>query len=121
MIDGRHLLVAGALYVALLLLLGYLGRRARRAKTLSDHFLAGRNIGFLILLLTLFATQYSGNSLSAFPGRTYRTGLENVSMVVFMISIVAGYLLFAPRLFELLLGQLSMGHSMYSLPIKIHS
>jgi hypothetical protein len=37
--------------------------------------LAGRSIGFTVLLLTLFATQYSGNSLSGFPGQTYREGV----------------------------------------------
>jgi Na+/proline symporter len=88
-------------YIVLLLILGALARRARRADTLSDFYLAGRSMGFFVLLLTLFATQYSGNSLSGFPGQTYRRGLLYFMSVAFMVAIVAGYNLFAPRLFRL--------------------
>jgi Na+/proline symporter len=88
-------------YVVLLLILGFAGRRAMREKTLSDFYLAGRNIGFFVLLLTLFATQYSGNSMSGFPGQTYRRGLSYIMSVTFMVGIVAGYTLFAPRLFSI--------------------
>jgi len=97
----RGLLVAGAVYVGLLVVLGLAARRARREKSLSDFYLAGRAIGPFVLLLTLFATQYSGNSLSGFPGQTYREGLSYYMSVTFMVGIVAGYLLFAPRLFRL--------------------
>jgi SSS family solute:Na+ symporter/sodium/pantothenate symporter len=67
--------------------------------SLSEFYLAGRSLGFLVLLFTLFATQYSGNSLSGFPGRTYRIGLSYFMSVGFMIGIVSGYLLFAPQLY----------------------
>ena len=97
----RDVVIGAAIYLVFLLGLGYLGRRARREDTISDHFLAGRGIGFFVLLLTLFATQYSGNSLSGFPGRTYREGLPYVMCVTFMVGIVAGYLLFAPQLFSI--------------------
>lgn len=98
---GRDLVIWAAVYVAVLLLLGALGRRARRDTSLADFFLAGRGIGLLVLLLTLFATQYSGNSMSGFPGQTYRRGLSYFMSVPFMVGIVSGYLLFAPRLFAL--------------------
>lgn len=88
-------------YCLLLILLGILGRRAMRERTLSDFYLAGRSIGFLVLLLTLFATQYSGNSMSGFPGQTYRQGLAYFMSVTFMVGIVSGYTLFVPRLFRL--------------------
>ena len=93
--------VATALYVAFLLAMGVLGRRSMRRRSLAEFYLAGRSIGFAVLLLTLFATQYSGNSLSGFPGKTYRAGLSYFMSVTFMTGIVAGYLLFAPRLFAL--------------------
>lgn len=100
MLDSRLVTGACALYVIILLTLGVLGRRARRGATLSEHFLAGRTLGFAILLLTLFATQYSGNSLSGFPGKTYRAGLSYIMSVTFMVAIVSGYLLFVPALFR---------------------
>lgn len=100
-IEGsRGLLVGCALYVAALLVIGWRSRRARRGDSLSEFYLAGRSLGTLILLFTLFATQYSGNSLSGFPGQTYREGLAYYMSVTFMVGIVGGYLLFAPRLFR---------------------
>jgi len=101
---GYDLILWSALYVGVLLILGILGRRAKREHTLSDHFLAGRSIGFVVLLLTLFATQYSGNSFSAFPGQTHRLGISYFMTVTFLVGVVTGYTLFAPRLFSLSRG-----------------
>ncbi len=98
-LDDAAVALATALYVAFLLAMGVLGRRSMRRRSLDEFYLAGRSIGFAVLLLTLFATQYSGNSLSGFPGKTYRAGLSYFMSVTFMTGIVAGYLLFAPRLF----------------------
>ncbi len=98
---SRHVVLWSAGYVVVLLILGGIGRRARRDSTFADFYLANRSLGFFVLLLTLFATQYSGNSISAFPGQTYRQGLSYIMSVPFMVGIVAGYLLFAPRLFSL--------------------
>lgn len=86
-------------YVVLLLVIGWMGRQARETDSLSDYFLAGRSMGPVVLVLTFFATQYSGNSLSGFPGQTYREGLSYFMTVTFMIGIVTGYTLFAPRLY----------------------
>ncbi len=98
---GSHLILWSAIYVGVLLILGILGRRAKKEHTLSDHFLAGRSMGFVVLLMTLFATQYSGNSFSAFPGQTHRLGISYFMTVTFMVGVVTGYTLFAPRLFSL--------------------
>ncbi len=92
--------VAGGAYIGLLVLIGFLSRRARRDSSLADFYLAGRRLGPYVLLFTLFATQYSGNSLSGFPGQTYREGVAYYMSVTFMVGIVTGYLLFAPRLFR---------------------
>lgn len=98
---SRDLVVSLAVYVGVLLVLGAIGRRAMREKSMSDFYLAGRSIGMFVLLLTLFATQYSGNSMSGFPGQTYRRGLAYLMSVTFMVGIVSGYLLFAPKLAHL--------------------
>lgn len=94
------LFIAGGVYITLLVIIGLLSRRARRETSLADFYLAGRTLGPFVLLLTLFATQYSGNSLSGFPGQTYREGVAYYMSVTFMVGIVTGYLLFAPRLFR---------------------
>ena len=96
---GVGLIVAGSLYALALLGIAVSSHRRKKGR-LSDFFLADRSLGLGILLLTLFATQYSGNSLSGFPGQTYREGLAYYMSVTFMVSIVGGYLLFAPRLYR---------------------
>ncbi len=102
MIDLEFDLVFwSAIYVVVLLVIGSFARQARQENTLSDYFLANRSMGFLVFLTTLFATQYSGNSFSGFPGQTYREGLAYFMSVTFVVGIAAGYMLFAPRLFAL--------------------
>lgn len=85
-------------YLAILILLGWLGRRAQRETTLSDFYLGGRGLGFLVLLLTLYATQYSGNTLVGFAAKAYRGGFTFLVSVTFMMAIIGVYLVYAPRL-----------------------
>jgi SSS family solute:Na+ symporter len=81
-----------------LAVLGDRARRARRDLSPSDHFLAGRELGLLVVFFTLYATQYSGNSLLGFPGEAYRRGFSWVMSAGFMIAVVAMYLTFVPQL-----------------------
>ncbi|HCK12013.1 MAG TPA: sodium:pantothenate symporter [Candidatus Latescibacteria bacterium] len=85
-------------YLASLILIGWAGRRARKENSLSDFYLGGRGLGTVVLFLTLYATQYSGNTLVGYAGVAYRSGFKFLVSVIFMMSIVGGYLLFAPRL-----------------------
>ncbi len=95
---GTGGLVFIALYVLSLLGIGWLGHRAKRADTFDDHYLGGRGLGVLVLFLTLYATQYSGNSFMGFVGKAYRDGFVFVSGVVAMMAVVGGYFVYAPRL-----------------------
>jgi len=94
-------IVVICIYILSLLLIGYLGKKASREYTLSDFFLAGRNMGFFVLFLTLYATQYSGNTLIGFAGKAYREGFMTLVSVTFMMSVIGAYLLFAPKLYRL--------------------
>ena len=89
------------IYILSLLLIGYIGKKASREYTLSDFFLAGRNMGFFVLFLTLYATQYSGNTLIGFAGKAYREGFTTLVSVTFMMSVIGAYLIFAPKLYRL--------------------
>lgn len=89
------------LYLSSLIGIGILGKRARREDSLSDFYLAGSGFGFSILFLTLFATQYSGNTFFAFTGATYRIGYAWITSLHFMTAVVVCYLLYAPRLYVL--------------------
>ena len=89
--------VIGA-YLVLLLLIGWAGKRAAQEKTLADFYLAGRNMGLVTLFLTLYATQYSGNTLLMFTGKGYSMGFTWLMSVQFMTVITAGLLVIGPKL-----------------------
>ncbi len=90
-----------ALYLVSLIGIGYWGMRARTENSLKDFYLAGSGVGFMVLVLTLYATQYSGNTLFAFTGKTFRIGYAWLMSVHFMTSIIVVYLVFAPKLHRL--------------------
>ena len=63
-------------YIGLLLGLGVFARSQGAQTTLGEFYLAGRNLGGAVLLFTLYATQYSGNTLVGYPGEAYRLGFR---------------------------------------------
>jgi Na+/proline symporter len=85
-------------YLLGLLLIGWIGKRVSRERSLSDFFLAGRQLGLATLFLTLYATQYSGSTLVGMAAKAYRQGFTFVVSVTFMVGIIAVYWLYAPRL-----------------------
>ena len=90
--------LAIGLYLALVVAIGYRSRRAGK-QALSDFYLAGRGLGGFVLLLTLYATQYSGTTLLGYPGEAYRVGFSWVMSIGFMMAVIVVYQLFAPRLY----------------------
>ena len=95
---GPGALALIGLYLVSMIGVGWLGRIRRQSNSMVDFYLAGRSMGFAVLLLTLYATQYSGNTMFGYTGKSYRIGFEWTVSVLFMFSIIIGYLLFAPRL-----------------------
>ncbi|REJ81574.1 MAG: hypothetical protein DWQ30_10695, partial [Acidobacteria bacterium] len=98
---GTPALLVLGVYLLLMLALGFLGRIRRQNDSLRDFYLAGEGFGFAVLFLTLFATQYSGNTLLGFAGRSYQQGLSYVVSVTFMIAVVGVLIVYAPRLYRL--------------------
>ncbi|MDP6726009.1 MAG: hypothetical protein QF847_01995 [Candidatus Marinimicrobia bacterium] len=89
------------LYILSLIIIGYLGRRARKENSLADFYLAGRGMGLLVLFLTLYATQYSGNTLVGFSARAYREGYHALVLVTLLSAAVGAFLVYAPKLHRL--------------------
>lgn len=89
-----------ALVIYLLTLTGIaeVARRARKDTSAGDHFLAGRDLGTMVLFLTLYATAYSGNSLLAYPGRAYSSGFSFIMSTGFMMAIIVVFHVLAPKL-----------------------
>lgn len=75
-------------YLCSLLLLGWLGRKARKEDSLQDFYLAGRGFSFFVLFLTLYATQYSGNTVFGVTGASYRLGFPWLISVHYMLAII---------------------------------
>jgi Na+/proline symporter len=91
--------VAGLVaYLVLLFTIAVLARHARRSDSPSDHFLAARELGVVILFFTLYATAYSGNSLLGYPGEAYRRGFSWIMATGFMLSIIVAFHALVPRL-----------------------
>lgn len=104
--DNEPLLSTGGvifmgLYLTSLIGIGLWGRLKRKEESLSDFYLAGRGMGLFVLFLTLYATQYSGNTIVGYAGKAYRDGFLALVTVTFMMSVIGGYMLFAPRLYRL--------------------
>ncbi len=91
-------LIAIFAYLASLLIIGWAANRSAQESSLKDYYLAGSSVGTLSMFFTLYATQYSGNTLTAVPGNAYRTGLSGLSVVVAIIGVVLIYFTFAPKL-----------------------
>ena len=49
--------LAVGVYLAAILAVGYAARRRRQGESLAEFYLAGRQLGGPVLLLTLYATQ----------------------------------------------------------------
>lgn len=89
------------LYLVSLIGVGIVGLLKSKEKSMQDFYLGGAGFGVTVLFLTMYATQYSGNSLIGFAGSAYRNGWFFLVSLTFMISIVGGYMLYAPKLYLL--------------------
>lgn len=97
--DQTALIFIG-IYLSTLIIIGFFGYHARQENTLKDFYLAGNGFGLVVISLTFYATQYSGNTLFGYSGMTYRIGYAWIMCVHFMTAIVACYLIFAPKLYK---------------------
>ncbi|MHA6626691.1 sodium:solute symporter family protein [Pseudonocardia sichuanensis] len=96
--TGIVILIA---YAVVMLVIGWFAGRgqAGAAKTNKGYYLSGGGLGFVALLFTLYATQYSGNAIVGYAPSAYRSGFVWWQSVPFMIAVIAAYLVFAPRLY----------------------
>ena len=90
-----------SIYLFSLIGIGLLGYFAKKENTMGDFYLAGRGMGGIVLFLTLYATQYSGNTMIGFSGRAYRQGFTSLVTISFMCAIIGLYFIYAPKLHDL--------------------
>lgn len=88
-------------YSLVLLLIGWAAGRSSQSADLKDYYLAGGALGPVALFFTLFATNYSGGSLFAVPGRAYSAGFQVLPLIVGLTGVGVILLLYAPRLYRI--------------------
>ncbi|WP_422103770.1 sodium:solute symporter family protein [Winogradskyella sp.] len=98
--TGVIILSIGA-YLILLLALGLIANKQRKSNTLKDFYLAGGNMGAFVLLFTLYATQYSANTMLVTPAEVVNKGMGMILILGYMTAVVVFYLTFAPQLYNI--------------------
>lgn len=87
-------------YMLLLIGLGLYANRQRKGNSMKEFYLAGGGLGSFVLLLTLYATQYSANTMLVTPAEVVNKGLGMILVSGYMTAIVVLYLTFAPQLYQ---------------------
>ena len=78
--------------------IGLLARQQSHETSLKDYYLASGMVTALPLFFTLYATQYSGNTLLGIAGKSYREGPLILFTALGLGMVVPIYMLFAKRL-----------------------
>ncbi len=99
---GAGVAIAAAIYLVVLVVVGVASRQHGSQKTLGDFYLAGRNLGVVVMLATLFATKFSAVTFLGTPAEMSRIGLAaGIRSGCLAMVVVVIYLLYAPRLHRL--------------------
>ncbi len=72
-------------------------RGARMARTASDYFIAGRQLGLWVFVLAATATSFSGWTFMGHPGLVYRDGFQYAYASFYVIAIPFTGVLFLKR------------------------
>jgi len=96
--TGWHGIVVIILYAAILMGFSIYSSIKANARASMKSFYVSGGLGTLLLFFTLFSTQYSGNTVIGYPAKAYRLGYAWYQSVPYMIMVIVGYLIFAPRL-----------------------
>ncbi|MGI9392462.1 MAG: sodium:solute symporter family protein [Parvibaculales bacterium] len=89
-----------AIYILVLPAIGLWARQKQREASLRDYYLAGGAISLIPLFFTLYATQYSGNTLFGMAGQAYREGPVILFTAGGMFMGIAFAFAFAKKLYE---------------------
>lgn len=97
-VFGIEAPILAIVFVTILMLIGYYAYRKRIGVSVEDFFLASRVLGYIVLGLSIYAAQYSGNSFIGYAARGYRTGFIYLVYPTFMLSILPVMILVASKL-----------------------
>ncbi|MBK8505354.1 MAG: hypothetical protein IPL46_26020 [Saprospiraceae bacterium] len=101
MLNNTIILSCIIVYLLLLICLGLIANKKRQSNSLKAFYLAGGGLGSFVLLLTLYATQYSANTMLVTPAEVVNKGMGMILVLGYMTAIVIFYLTFAPQLYKI--------------------
>ena len=81
-----QLLLAGGVYIAVVLVLGFISNR-RAGSSPEEYFLAGRSLGPLVLFMALFGTNNTSFVLVGIPGLSYKLGIGVFGLNAAIVSL----------------------------------
>ncbi|MEM7380925.1 MAG: hypothetical protein AAF361_06980 [Bacteroidota bacterium] len=99
--DTTILIICIAGYLILLIALGLWANSRRKSNSLKDFYLAGGGLGSFVLLFTLYATQYSANTMLVTPAEVVNQGMGMILILGYLTAVVVFYLTFAPQLYQI--------------------
>ena len=90
-----------SIYLFVLVILGLWANKQRKSNSLKDFYLAGGELSSFVLLFTLYATQYSANTILVTPAEVVNKGMGMIMILGYMTAIVVFFLTFAPQLYRI--------------------
>ncbi|WP_419835537.1 sodium:solute symporter family protein [Endozoicomonas atrinae] len=85
------------IYLLILIPICIKAKRCSLRHNATDHYLANRSLGFMVLFLTIYATTFSGNILGV-SGQAYRSGFTWVMFASLVAAITSSFHLVIPKL-----------------------
>ena len=85
------------IYLLILIPICIKAKRCSLQHNATDHYLANRSLGFMVLFLTIYATTFSGNILGV-SGQAYRSGFTWIMFAGLVAAITSSFHLVIPKL-----------------------
>lgn len=98
--EGMVVIICLSIYIGLLLIMGFYAKSTRKSESLKAFYLADNGLSSFVLLFTLYATQYSANTLLIVPAEVVNQGYGMILILGYMTAIVVCYLMYAPALYQ---------------------
>jgi len=101
---GVWLIIGG--YLLFLLIIGaiafFFKRKRGKADSMAEHYVAGNDLGYTVILMTIFSTNFSGYTIVGLPGDAYRLGYAALMWICgILVGTEISYMVVCPRLFRL--------------------
>jgi Na+/proline symporter len=88
-------------YVLVLLGLGVIANKSKKEVSLKEFYLAGGRMTAFVLVFTLYATQYSANTILLVPAEVVNKGYGMIFILGYLTAMAILFLSYSPTLYHL--------------------